>query len=538
MTSPCHIAFSTAVYLYLCTVLRIPLALGDALLTMGASLLPDLDISSSGIGRRVRPLSSWLERTFGHRTLTHSFVGIIGIAVLALPLLWVSYAGYGMLIIGYFSHPFLDMFSKEGVQFYWPKATWGVFPVKDEHRVTVGSAGEHVLLAGLIAVNVILYPIANVGLDRALHWMFADISGAVQDYHAYSPHYRVYADLEGTYRKIDTPVAGVYAVVDALNEYALLVDIDGRLCMVGTDAESHIVPISIRIVKTEQVTHYTQAVAMDGHTLGELSRLADVEHYLFGTLRTLARFEVRSEVIHYNSITRSGATLTLNYATYADISQMGLTKIPVLASNLIIETILPPDSLFKPFSFSQAGTAVFAVEVPIAAKGDVQVTSGQRVRSGALLAAHSGKLRDITLVESELETVRKLRLQQSSAFALREQEMAQEIVDARTERAHLETRQKAYQQSLGFEQELARLQQEVKKLAAQEQTLLNRRAELSSKDTADRLRYQQQVTELLTKKEALEAAAFTRAEFAAEVVNLEFQQDKCILYLRRVSSAD
>ena len=104
MTAPTHVAFSAVLYLYLCTVFRMPLMFGDAFLTALASLLPDLDISSSGIGLRLRPISVRLERKFGHRTFTHSFVGVAAFAILATPLLSVGTSTYLLAVIGFFSH--------------------------------------------------------------------------------------------------------------------------------------------------------------------------------------------------------------------------------------------------------------------------------------------------------------------------------------------------------------------------------------------------------------------------------------------------
>ena len=538
MTAPTHIVFASVLYLYLAAVLRIPLALGDAFLAAGASLLPDLDTSASAIGWRLRPISSWIEKRFGHRTLTHSFVGTIGIAVVALPLALAGWAGYGMFVMGYFSHPFLDIFNKEGVQIYWPNQKWGIFPGKEEQRIAVGSGAEHVLLCGLVAVGLLLYPIASVGLNRTLHWALADVGGAVSDYYAFSPDYEVHAELEGVFRKIDNPVQGTFRVVDALNEYSLLVEINGRPCIVGTSDEAHVVPTSVRVVKGERITHFTQLLPMDGRTLGELSRLAGVEHRLFGTVRTLSHFDLRAEVVSYNPITRAGATLTLDHATYTDIEQMGLKDLPILSSNLLVKTILPVDRPFAPFSFSQTATTVFPVRVPIAAKSDVQVQPGDQIDAGALIAAHSGKLRDITLAEAELETARKLRFEQSAGFARDDQELAREIEVVETEIAGLGNQIEAYTRSLGFEREIGDLRQKVEALKTRRQSLLNKRREVISKDREDRLRYEQKVAELLAKKDALEASAYTRAEFEAEIVNAEFEQNTCILYLRRLTAEE
>lgn len=51
------------------------------------SLMPDIDLPTSKVGRPLFWISSYLERHFGHRTITHSGVGMIILAILASPLL-------------------------------------------------------------------------------------------------------------------------------------------------------------------------------------------------------------------------------------------------------------------------------------------------------------------------------------------------------------------------------------------------------------------------------------------------------------------
>lgn len=535
MTAPTHIALSAVAYFYLCIVFRIPLAFGDAFLCAIAALLPDIDISSSGIGWRLKFLSSWIEKKFGHRTITHSFLGVFIVSLLSLPLLFMGIPAYSMFVIGYFSHPLLDMFNKEGVQIYWPNAKWGVFPSQDEHRIEVGSNAENVLLVGFIVLAILLYPIASVGLDRTLHWMLADMSGAVKDYNAFSPNYKLNAELEGTYRKIDTKVKGTYQVLDALSEHSLLLEIDGKLRIVGISTDAHIVPSSIRIKKGKKISRYTQSLSMDGHTFGELFRLENVEHRMFGVLKAMSYFDIPQGVVFFNTITKLGSVLTLDHATYADIKEMGLENIPVLASNLLVEVILPPDSLFKEFSFLQGTAGVFRIEVPISAKEDVQISPGHPLKRGDILVANSEKLREITLAESQLETERKLRQQQSFEFSVHHIEQEQNIGAVDEEISDLKTKLKTYQKSLGFEKEIGKLQHSIEELEAKKSSLLNKKKELGSKDSSDRLHYEQKIAELLSKKEALEVSAITKAEFDMEIVSIEFQQSKCILYLRRLN---
>ena len=101
---------------------------------------------------------------------------------------------------------------------------------------------------------------------------------------------------------------------------------------------------------------------------------------------------------------------------------------------------------------------------------------------------------------------------------------------------NLRTKLQAYEKFIGFEKESEQLHNSIEKLEAQKQSLLSRKKELTSKDSSNRLRYQQEIAELLSKKESLEVSVFTKAEFDAEIVNVEFRQNKCILYLRRLKT--
>lgn len=104
-----------------------------------AAWIPDLDNPRSrlgnGLSRRknqllnaaTRPLS-WalrtvsfvLVRTVGHRTLTHSLLGIALFAVLVSPLAPLLPGLYGALLAGYASHLVADALNPRGVPLLWP----------------------------------------------------------------------------------------------------------------------------------------------------------------------------------------------------------------------------------------------------------------------------------------------------------------------------------------------------------------------------------------------------------------------------------
>ena len=90
MTLPTHLAFASVLYLGGATLFGYrPDTISWALAAI-ASLLPDIDLPPARIGRLFWFVSVPLERRFGHRTITHSAIGIAAVALLAAPLWWVA----------------------------------------------------------------------------------------------------------------------------------------------------------------------------------------------------------------------------------------------------------------------------------------------------------------------------------------------------------------------------------------------------------------------------------------------------------------
>lgn len=104
-----------------------------------AALLPDVDNPRSRLGNGLsrmknpvlnlltRPLS-WalraasfvLFRTVGHRTLTHSLLGVTLFCLLISPLAPLSPDLFLALVAGYASHLFADALNIRGVPLFWP----------------------------------------------------------------------------------------------------------------------------------------------------------------------------------------------------------------------------------------------------------------------------------------------------------------------------------------------------------------------------------------------------------------------------------
>lgn len=97
--------------------------------TMG-SLAPDIDHPTSKIGKKflLKPISIFLNKFFGHRTITHSVIMAILMTIILFSFSTMTTGDlnyiYTNLVIGfsvgYFSHLLLDMFTVEGIPVFYP----------------------------------------------------------------------------------------------------------------------------------------------------------------------------------------------------------------------------------------------------------------------------------------------------------------------------------------------------------------------------------------------------------------------------------
>ena len=78
------------------------------------SLVPDIDSPESKLGRRFPFLSTFIEKKFGHRTITHAVLPWLIVAVLSV--VFLPFWSWGF-VYGILSHLFLDALTIHGVPF-------------------------------------------------------------------------------------------------------------------------------------------------------------------------------------------------------------------------------------------------------------------------------------------------------------------------------------------------------------------------------------------------------------------------------------
>ena len=92
-----------------------------AVVPFGA-MLPDIDMVDSKLGHKIKPLSGWLNKTVGHRTLTHSLF-------FTTVLYYSANIAFGMnifttgLMVGAAMHILFDTMTPAGVPLAYPLST-------------------------------------------------------------------------------------------------------------------------------------------------------------------------------------------------------------------------------------------------------------------------------------------------------------------------------------------------------------------------------------------------------------------------------
>ncbi len=91
--------------------------------TLVASVLPDCDHTRSPIGKLLFPLAKFLNRRFGHRTITHSIPALIALTLLVSFVEKTYFDSFRVSIafcLAYWSHLLFDMCTLQGVPLMYP----------------------------------------------------------------------------------------------------------------------------------------------------------------------------------------------------------------------------------------------------------------------------------------------------------------------------------------------------------------------------------------------------------------------------------
>ena len=165
MIAPTHIVFSVL----LGTTLGAPtwwlkwLAIG--------SLLPDLDQPQSIVGKMVYPISSRINKLFGHRGLMHSMLVWIPLTIIGLN----YFKPLGILSIGAMTHSIIDCMTITGVQLCTPFSE-KIFVLANKRYRFRSSSRQEMMFLGVLCL--LLWGAALLHARGGIRKLLVDVSGS------------------------------------------------------------------------------------------------------------------------------------------------------------------------------------------------------------------------------------------------------------------------------------------------------------------------------------------------------------------------
>ncbi|MCB0522383.1 MAG: metal-dependent hydrolase [Saprospiraceae bacterium] len=148
--------------------------------TVIASLLPDVDHTRSMIGKTVFPLARWLNRRYGHRTLTHGLPCMAAVSMFTafVEKVFFGHTTYtGIVALAYFSHLVFDMCTLQGVPLLYPfsRSPFVLIGNPSARIRTADHRKEAVAFGIFIAAGFTLQPLFEKGFWTTYNKQFATL---------------------------------------------------------------------------------------------------------------------------------------------------------------------------------------------------------------------------------------------------------------------------------------------------------------------------------------------------------------------------
>lgn len=383
---------------------------GGAALAVGA-LLPDIDTTHSGLGKFCKPLSGWLERRYGHRTITHSLLGMAIVAVITSPLLLWLPSLFIWLQVGIFTHLILDTANIVGVPLLYPYRLQFWMVHNRSWRVPYNSPKEFAWLSVICVLCVVILPFSLDGFSPWFHRMMGTPYGAVEDYLSWRDNYEVWAEIKGHNLVTDEDVNGRFRIIDALNTEQLLVEDEaGRAFSVGLGRFSNIVSTRISTWRGLPIASSHYRLDVSGRLVSDLINSLPKgarRVYVNAHLALEGDGDTPPTLGYFERVQKFGNEYEVRSATAGDLAH--LSHLVISGGSVIVRAEYSPDSeALANIEISHAAPAVTSHILPIPNLPDVSglvVGLGDEIAQGELIARYVDD-DALTLTQEELEAAR------------------------------------------------------------------------------------------------------------------------------------
>jgi inner membrane protein len=521
MTAPTHITFGALCYFVTAAAMQWPVTTGAVATAAFGSLLPDIDLPTSAVGRPLFPIARILNEQLGHRTLSHSIVGILLLVLILLPLFLLAPLIFWALVVGYLSHLLIDTENKAGIELLYPSQLRAWFFRDERYRITVGSREETILLAFLLVGTLAFFPVTIRGFTGTLHYLLGDTGSAVTDFYRFMPNHQVIATVAAIDTISQEEIRGDFLVLGANGNNAILIKQDGKLREVGPSG--HLRPERVRLREGAPHKLVEQEIEMGGHILREIEPfVTDQQVWLFGTLHVVTDKNPLVRVDAFNPIRRSGSSLVLEYATYEDLVTQGFHLTPVEQGTLILKFALPTDAVVRPVTLTTPQGSVATFNVKVKDLADLTVSLNTTLKKGDVLVRDRIAARELEAVKEEIAGVKEQWHEQQRITAAELADLRDKVAKEESVLHRLQERHAVYSNAADlFAKERKQLGVEIE---AQETKVSGLRSDLSQremKQRVDALQQQDKLRDLAGRHAKLEAETVVFSTISGTVIGME-----------------
>lgn len=381
-------------------------------ISLGA-VLPDIDSPASRVGRLFPSVSRYLEKRWGHRTITHSWFTLLTVSIvfISFALLydqvifsWLYHPAEKQialtqiavaLSVGLWSHSILDTFTVQGVKALYPLSNRRcVFPLDvqfpQSFRTITGSKLDKVLSWTFLIIAVLTLPMAAMGYQRLIRFIHRDITSAVNDYNEFIMTHRVIADIEAVNNLTRQTIKGEYPVIGVLDNETILFRKEGKLYTLGNSTKDMYIVENVVCRKDKPVRIDVKYVTLKDQLLSDIMYYFPQnaeENLVFGECVMKDPARISRSYDKFNPVTVDQSKVKLEYATSEDLSENGLLQLPVQSASLMIKSyiteaaFIDTNKVLLPGEYSDIKTDgyIFPVSGKFRTKPDVLVSVGDNV---------------------------------------------------------------------------------------------------------------------------------------------------------------
>lgn len=521
MTAPTHITFGILSYFVTAAAMQWPVTTGAVATAAFGSLLPDIDLPTSAVGRPLFPIARVINEQLGHRTLTHSIVGILLLVLILLPLFLLAPLIFWALLIGYFSHLLIDTENKAGIELLYPSQLRAWFFRDERYRITVGSREETILLAFLLVGTLAFFPVTIRGFTGTMHYLLGDTGSAVTDFYRFMPSHQVIATVAAIDTLSQEEIRGDFLVLGANGNNAILIKQDGKLREVGPSG--HLRPERVRLREGAPHKLVEQEIEMGGHILREIEPfVTDHQVWLFGTLHVVTDKNPLVRVDAFNPIRRSGSTLVLEYATYDDLVTQGFHLTPVEQGTLLLKFALPPDAVVRPVTLTTPQGSVATFNVKVKDLADLTVSLNATIKKGDVLVRDRAAARELDAVKAESAGVKEQWQEQQRITAAELTDLRDKVAKEESVLRRLQERHAVYSGAADLlAKERKQLSTEIEAQETKVSGLCSDLSQREMKQRVDALQQQDKLRDLAGRQAKLKAEVAVFSTVTGTVIGME-----------------